>query len=177
MSHAHTVILMRERKGFVKLALKTGVPIVVRMDVCDCVTGDIAQNRPPLTKPSSLSISTPNQQYRACPPRPTRQPCYIFGNTKLMSCFYDSQGILQWASRKLQAGILPIWGRWGLPIFHRQPILGVCGKPIVVPKVAEPTQELIDKYHAQFVDDLEQLFDRYRALYGNGFEHKRLLIK
>ena len=51
------------------------------------------------------------------------------------------------------------------------------GKAIVVPKVAEPTQELIDKYHAQFVDELEQLFDRYRALYGNGFEHKRLLIK
>lgn len=94
-----------------------------------------------------------------------------------MSCWYDKYGVLMAISRRLQAGMLPIWGRFGLPIFHRKPVLAVMGKAIVVPKVAEPTQELIDKYHAQFVDELEQLFDRYRALYGNGFEHKRLLIK
>lgn len=58
------VILMKERKGFIKLALKTGVPVA---------------------------------------------PCYIFGNTKLMSCWYDSAGWLQALSRKLKAGFLPIW--------------------------------------------------------------------
>lgn len=127
------VILMKERKGFIKLALKTGVPVA---------------------------------------------PCYIFGNTKLMSCWYDSAGWLQALSRKLKAGFLPIWGRWGLPVFFRQPILGVVGKPIRVPKVeGEPSQAMIDKYHAEFVAELQGLFNRYRALYGHGFEHKELLIK
>lgn len=127
------VILMQERKGFIKLALKTGVPVA---------------------------------------------PCYIFGNTKLMSCWYDQGGVLQGISRRLKAGFLPIWGRWGLPIFFRQPITGVVGHPIRVPKVeGEPSQEMIDKYHAQFVDELVKLFNRYRALYGNGFETKKLLIK
>ncbi len=91
---------------------------------------------------------------------------------------YDSSGILEAISRRLQAGVLPIWGRWGLPIFFRQPILGAVGKCIRVPKVeGEPSQEMIDHYHTLFVEELQKVFDRFHVLYGNGFEHKKLLIK
>jgi 2-acylglycerol O-acyltransferase 2 len=68
------VILMKDRKGFVKLAMRTGTPIV---------------------------------------------PCYIFGNTALMHCWYDSLGVLRGLSRRLKAGMLPLWGRFGLPIMYR----------------------------------------------------------
>ena len=121
---------MKGRKGFVKLALRTGTPIV---------------------------------------------PAYIFGNTKLMSAWYDDIGILQGLSRRMQAGFLPIWGRYGLPIMHRHPILGVTAAPIIVPKIEEPTIEQINHYHAIFVNNLEQLFDRYKGLYG--WSEKKLIIK
>jgi len=125
------VVLMKERKGFVKLALRTGTPLVA---------------------------------------------CYIFGNTKLLSAWYDEGGVLQGLSRYLKFGVLPLWGRFGLPLMHRHPVLGAMAKPIVVPKVeGEPTQEMIDKYHTEFCETLVDLFNRYKGLYG--WPDKKLLIK
>nr|ATB53138.1 diacylglycerol acyltransferase [Nannochloropsis oceanica strain IMET1] len=125
------VVLMKERKGFVKLALRTGTPLVA---------------------------------------------CYIFGNTKLLSAWYDDGGVLEGLSRYLKCGVLPLWGRFGLPLMHRHPVLGAMAKPIVVPKVeGEPTQEMIDEYHSLFCQTLVDLFDRYKTLYG--WPDKKLLIK
>jgi len=125
------VILMKERKGFVKLALQTGTPLV---------------------------------------------PSYIFGNTKLLSAWYDDAGALQGISRYFKFGILLLWGRFGLPLMHRHPVLGVMAKPIVVPRAeGEPTQDMIDTIHAQFCDSLIALFDDYKGLYG--WPDKKLLIK
>lgn len=82
---------------------------------------------------------------------------------------------MQSISRRLQFGLLPLWGRFGLPLMHRAPILGVCGRPIVVPRVEDPSKEQIDKYHAIFVDELQKLFEKYKGLYG--WENKKLVIK
>lgn len=163
------VILMKERKGFIKLALKTGVPVApcyifgntkVSCHPPSCLAGG-PYARPTVVHASILTVSNG-----------------VLFTTQLMSCWYDEAGWLQALSRKLKAGFLPIWGRWGLPIFYRQPITGVVAKPIRVPKVeGEPSQADIDKYHAQFVEELQALFNRYRTLYGHGFEHKELLIK
>jgi diacylglycerol O-acyltransferase 2, plant len=117
------VIFMRKRKGFVKLALRTGTPLV---------------------------------------------PCYCFGNTKLFSCWYDAGGRMRALSRKAGFGVLPLWGRFGLPIVQRYPLTAITGRPIEVPVEAEPTQESIDKYHAQFLEELQGLFDRHKAAYGWG---------
>lgn len=103
-------------------------------------------------------------------------PCYIFGNTKLLSAWYDESGFLETLSRKLKFGMLPLWGRFGLPIMFRHPIVGVTAKPIALPKVeGEPTQEQIDKYHAIFCDELQALFEKYKVLYG--WPDKKLIIR
>jgi diacylglycerol O-acyltransferase 2 len=57
----------------------------------------------------------------------------------------------------------------------RQPILGAIGTPIEVPKVENPSQEDIDKFHALFVERLVALFDKYKAAYG--WPDKKLIIK
>jgi Diacylglycerol acyltransferase len=84
-------ILLRERVGLIKLAIRTGADLV---------------------------------------------PCYIFGNTSLYRC-WAGEGIpglprlLERFSRKV-AGFATIafWGRFGLPIPFRAPLLAVTGKAI-----------------------------------------------
>jgi len=124
-------LIIRKRKGFIKLALQTGAKIV---------------------------------------------PCYLFGNTQALHCWSDDKRRLQWFSRKIKASITFFWGRFGLPIAYRTPILGVMGKHITVPKVEGKIDEkLIDSIHTEFIERLEDIFEKHKHSYGWG--HKKLIIK
>jgi len=128
----HETIIIRNRKGFVKLAMLTNAKIV---------------------------------------------PCYLFGNTQALHCLSDSNRIMSALSRKLQTSLTFFWGRYGLPIAYRTPILGVMGKPISVPFVQHESSismDEVNKIHAQFVTTLEELFDKHKAAYG--WAHKKLII-
>ena len=80
------IIILKNRKGIIKLAFRTGADIV---------------------------------------------PCYLFGNTKLFSMW--TGGSLSWhtrlanISRSIGFALIVFWGRFGLPIPYRVPILGVMG--------------------------------------------------
>lgn len=39
------------------------------------------------------------------------------------------------------------------------------GKPIDVPKIDSPTSEQINYYHECFMNDLRELFEKYRDIY------------
>ncbi len=119
-----------------------------------------------------------NARFANQPTNPPTHPTQHLplGNTKLLSAWYDEGGVLQNLSRKLKFGMLPIWGRFGLPLLYRQPVLGVMAAPIMCPKVeGEPSQEMIDKYHTEFCDALVKLFDCYKGAYG--WPDKQLLLK
>jgi len=45
---------------------------------------------------------------------------------------YDKFGILEGLSRLLRVSICVFWGRWGLPIPYRVPILGVLGEFVAI---------------------------------------------
>ena len=125
-------IIIRNRKGFIRLAMETNAKIV---------------------------------------------PCYLFGNTQALHCLSDSGGIMQTISRKIQASITFFWGRFGLPIAYRTPILAVMGRPINVTYHKDdpiPTEE-INQNHADFVTKLEELFDRHKAAYG--WANKKLNVR
>ncbi|CAM9392652.1 unnamed protein product, partial [Phaeothamnion confervicola] len=125
------VLYIKKRKGFVKLALRTGTPIV---------------------------------------------PCYVFGNTELLKAWYDEGGVCRRLSRRVGFGVVAIWGRLGLPVIFRRPVLAVTGAPIEVPPpTLEPSAADIDRYHALFVERLRELFDKYKGAYGWG--HKQLVIR
>jgi hypothetical protein len=130
-------ILLKERVGLVKLAIRTGADLV---------------------------------------------PCYLFGNTKLLSCWSGegipgAHSILERISRKLGFALIIIHGRFVLPIPFRVPVLGVTGKPIPTHdiKCEEPTQEQIDKIQGLLLDEMQEIFERYKGLYG--WEDKRLIIR
>jgi hypothetical protein len=77
--------------------------------------------------------------------------------------------------RQLGFALILFWGRWGLPVPFRVPILGAVGMPIPVPKTEEPAQADIDKYHAALLSGMTELFDDTKRLYG--WEEKTLVIR
>ena len=131
------VILLRERVGLIKLAIRTGADLT---------------------------------------------PCYIFGNTSILSC-WTAEGIpggrstLQTISRKLGFGLILIFGRFGLPIPMRIPSLGVSGVAIRTDhmKCEEPTKEQVKEIQELLIKRMQELFDRHKHLYG--WEKKHLIIK
>jgi len=107
----------------------------------------------------------------------TLVPCYLFGNTKLLSLWTGGSlghNFLRNLSRKIGFAFIVFWGRFGLPIPYRTTILGVMGKHIPVPVKENPTQEEIDTVHEELLQAMVQLFDDYKASYG--WENKKLVI-
>lgn len=109
-------------------------------------------------------------------------PCYLFGNTEVLQCWAGegvpgARWILERISRKVGFALILIFGRWGLPIPFRIPILGVMGKaiPTVHLQCEEPTVAQITEVQDKLIADMQSLFDRYKGLYG--WEDKRLVIR
>jgi 1-acyl-sn-glycerol-3-phosphate acyltransferase len=130
-------IVLRERYGLIKLAIRTGADLT---------------------------------------------PCYLFGNTKILSCWAgegvpQGRNILERVSRKIGFALIFIHGRFGLPIPRRTPILGVMGKGIPTHhmKCEEPTKEQIHEIQMKLIDEMDGIFERYKGMYG--WDDKKLIIK
>jgi 2-acylglycerol O-acyltransferase 2 len=67
------------------------------------------------------------------------------------------------------------WGRFGLPIPYRVPIVGVMSKPIVVPQKDDPSDEEVEHYHNILMEEMVKLFDKHKANYG--WANKQLIIR
>lgn len=105
-------------------------------------------------------------------------PCYLFGNNQALSLWYDQGGSLKRLSRKLGFALILFWGRLGLPLPWRVPIVGALGAPIPTPPcavAAEPSDAEVEALHAALVVAMRQLFDAHKARYGWG--HKRLVVE
>lgn len=70
--------------------------------------------------------------------------------------------------------LIIFWGRFGLPIPYRQPIVGAMGKPIHIVRNEDVTDEEIDRVHQELMDAMVKLFDEHKAAYG--WEKKKLII-
>ena len=122
---------IQHRKGIVKIALRTGAPLV---------------------------------------------PVYGFGHTALWKVVTDPFGILEMLSVKLDVSICPFFGRWGWFIGPpRRIAVAVCvGEPVRCPQIENPTQQDIDKYHAQLVKHYIELFDQHKEAYGWSDKHLKI---
>lgn len=110
------------------------------------------------------------------------QPCYIFGNTKILKCWHG-QGIpggtefLSTLSRKLGFGLILIFGRFGLPVPIRIPCLGVTGKAIPTHHIQceDPPDKQVKEIQDLLIQKERELFNKYKHLYG--WDDKHLVIK
>jgi Diacylglycerol acyltransferase len=121
-------LFLKQRKGFIKLALTEGIDIV---------------------------------------------PVYLFGNTTVLSVWKNP--LLMSLSRRLQVSLTYIWGQYGLPIPRPLKLLYVSGQPMSLPRIEHPTQQDIDKYHAQYCEQVTRLFEKYKEKVPE-YKHKTLEI-
>ncbi|KAL3932131.1 MAG: hypothetical protein SGBAC_010997 [Bacillariaceae sp.] len=97
-------------------------------------------------------------------------PVYGFGHTSLWKVVVDPFGILEKLSVKMDVSLTPFFGRFGWFLGPPQRV-AVCmclGEPVRCPKIAEPTQEDIDKYHQQLLDSYKEVFETHKVAYGWG---------
>ena len=110
-------------------------------------------------------------------------PCYVFGNTKLLNCWageglpFSGKSFLEWLSRKIGFALIVIYGRFGLAIPFRIPVLCVSGKGIPTGHIQceDPTPEQVSKIQEQLLAEMERVFDAYKPYYG--WDNKKLIIK
>lgn len=94
-------------------------------------------------------------------------PCYVFGESDT----YDNpQGLTKlrvWLAEFNVPAILPL-GRWFFPPLPRRDVglYLVVGKPIALPRIADPTEQQLNEYHAMYVAALRALFDRNKGHFG-----------
>lgn len=93
-------------------------------------------------------------------------PVYAFGGNDTYHQVESAQGFLRWTARKFRV-VMPIfYGRWRTPMPFKKPITVVVGKPIPVEKTPTPSDELVATVHAQYVSELQKLFDTHKAQFG-----------
>mmetsp|Transcript_7516 Transcript_7516/g.11358 ORF Transcript_7516/g.11358 Transcript_7516/m.11358 type:complete len:336 (-) Transcript_7516:24-1031(-) len=126
------VLFLAKRKGFVKLALEKGNPIV---------------------------------------------PCFSFNLQGTYGYFVPRGKFINALARTI--GFLPLifWGRFGIPLGIPKPqkMHVVIGKPIEIPcEGSNPSPESVDKYHAIYLKELQELFERHK--HDEGYGDKTLKI-
>ncbi|XP_014691090.1 acyl-CoA wax alcohol acyltransferase 2 [Equus asinus] len=103
-------------------------------------------------------------------------PAYSFGETDLYNQYIFPPGSLGNRFQKLFQRMVHIYpcafyGRgftensWGLLPYAR-PVTTIVGKPLPVPKIENPSQEMVAKYHALYIDALCKLFDQHKTRFG-----------
>ncbi|GLD91814.1 hypothetical protein PINS_up000347 [Pythium insidiosum] len=104
-------------------------------------------------------------------------PAYAFGETDLYTHSSFLLKFRQQFAKKFATALLVAYGsnKW-LPIIpHRDVVVNqVLGKPIVVEKNENPSQQDIDKLHEIYVSELVRIFNKYKAKYG--YEDKELKV-
>ncbi|XP_061073422.1 diacylglycerol O-acyltransferase 2-like isoform X2 [Conger conger] len=125
-------VTLKNRKGFVKVALQKGADLV---------------------------------------------PVFSFGENEVYrQLVFEEGSILSLFQKKVQklVGVAPclFHGRglfsaesWGFMPYCR-PITSVVGEPITVPKIENPSEEVVDHYHTMYMNSLGELFDKYKTEFG-----------
>ncbi|CAH1407519.1 unnamed protein product [Nezara viridula] len=135
-------LILKKRKGFVKIALQTGCSLVPVFSFGETELYDQVPN-----PPGSLL---------------NRIQTWMKDLIGFAPIVLKGRGLIQYSF-----GIVPM----------RTPITTVVGKPIDIPKTAEPSDEIIQKYHAVYIDELVKLFNEHKTKYLKDSENISLVIE
>lgn len=93
---------------------------------------------------------------------------YTFGESdsyRTVDMFTD---LRLWILKRFKVPVFACWGIWWCPLLPRGHVAmeTVVGNPMVLPKIAEPTQAEIDHWHGLYIEKLVDLFERNKAKFG-----------
>lgn len=100
-------------------------------------------------------------------------PVYGFGENELYYQLSNPEGsrlrkFQEWF-KKLTGVALPAFNGRGIMNYdygmlpHRIPLTTIIGKPIAIPKIENPTDEEVEKYHQLYVEHLKELFEKHKT--------------
>ena len=117
-----TKLVLKIRRGFIRLALKYGLPLV---------------------------------------------PVYIFGEKYAYHCLSPRFGFAHWLLKVLRVPFLIFWGRYGtfMPLKNTF-VAVVVGRPLDVPKVENPSNEMVNEYLEKYCTAVHALFERHKRKYA-----------
>lgn len=108
-------------------------------------------------------------------------PVYGLGHTQLFTMLDRSSWLGGWLmrmSRRLKVSLPLSYGRLGMPLVpYSKPLAALVGKPIRIEQAhPAPSEELVDEVHAQFVLELQRIFQKHKAVVP-GYEEKQLYLE
>ncbi|KAM7338939.1 hypothetical protein ACRRTK_002423 [Alexandromys fortis] len=103
-------------------------------------------------------------------------PAYAFGETDLYDQHIFTPGgyinrFQNWFQKMVHIYPCAFYGRgftknsWGL-LPYSQPVTTVVGEPLPLPKIENPSREIVVKYHTLYIDALRKLFDQHKTKFG-----------
>ncbi|XP_004509476.1 diacylglycerol O-acyltransferase 2D-like isoform X2 [Cicer arietinum] len=129
MEHGCENVYLKERRGFVRLAMEMGHPLV---------------------------------------------PVFCFGQTNIYKWWKAPGKLIQSIARSMKIFPLIFWGRFGTPVPFKNPLYVVVGRPIQLEKTPQPTSDQVAKVHSEFIEALQDLFERHKV--QAGYENLELKI-
>ncbi|KAL0587548.1 hypothetical protein ABG067_002844 [Albugo candida] len=103
-------------------------------------------------------------------------PVYTFGEEQT---YHNLQSFLSWrlALNRLKIPGIVVRGIWWCPLLPSSGIrlITVVGKPLLLPKISQPTDQDVQNFHAKYIQALQSLFDSNKAKYGRD-PHAKLII-
>ena len=99
---------------------------------------------------------------------------WCFGTSDLLTVVQDPCGLLEYASRKLKAGFLGYYGRWGLPI-PRRVATTISLSAVKANKLDSPTAEQVEELHQRVYGSLGRTYDAHKAYAG--YPNRSLVVK
>lgn len=101
-------------------------------------------------------------------------PVYVFGSSSL--CSNIKMPLLELLSRWLRVSLVLPYGRFGMLVPRRIPLLYAIGRPIEPPQIdGKPSPEQIEQTQHMFIEAVKELYDFYKSSYG--WENRPLSIE